>query len=127
MSMTTESFWDATITASTLNAALRRKADHLIGYVIEFDICGPRYVFEFHRGAIRRLDRVPLSGAKSRLSGPSEEWLRVTRGDIPFIRAVNGLHGRLLFEGSAIGNTWASPALGEFFAVAAAANKGQGQ
>lgn len=125
MSILTNDFWESAVSAAKASVPLKRKSDHLVGYIFEFDIDEASFFFEFHRGTVNQLPRVPLTGLKGRVHGPLQEWLRVVNGEIPFIRGVNGLHGRLRFEGSALENTWASPALGEFLSIAASVNKGK--
>jgi hypothetical protein len=46
-------------------------------------------------------------------------------GEIPLVRAVNGLFGKLRFEGNPLQNVWALPTLGAFLEIAASVNKGK--
>jgi hypothetical protein len=126
MTIPSGEFWSEIVAKGRSNANLKRKAEHLIGYVIEFLIDDASAIFEFHRGNISLLSAAPIQGISARVTGPAAEWQRIFDGEIPFIRAINGLHGRLKFEGRPLENTWASPALGEFLKIAASKDKTHG-
>lgn len=73
---------------------------------------------EFHRGTASVLMQRPIEGPDLSIRGPEGEWVRLASGSIPFVQAINILHGKLAVSGDLLAAAWANPALSEFFRVA---------
>ena len=116
-------FWQAVVGAAA-GEALRRKCHHLESCTVALEIGGQRHAVEFHKGSVV-LDAAPgPRGAQVVIRGPIEEWERLIGGEIHYMRAINGLHGRLRLDGDLLVATWAGPALCELVRVAVQVRNG---
>ena len=122
MDIESPKFWQRAVAVADTER-LRSKARHLECCTIGLDIDGQRHVIEFHKGSVFLRPAPDPRGTRFQVLGPRGEWQRLLDGTIHYMRAINGLHGKLKVEGDFLAATWAGPALCELMSAAVSVNR----